>query len=712
MKPTLFRIILPLFFFGIFGNIYGQVKTKMFYDGVPDQFLPVRKIAVEKRIIAPNEFLNLLDTDPSLQESPSEYLGPFAFPVEVNINLLDESNILERGDEFTIYAITVIAEKALNISLQFSEFQLSNLAVLSIFTRHEITDNITSAENNDNKVWGTRVYQGGDMTIVLKIPTFEKEKSTLKVERINFGYRAFGTSFFGNPGASAPCNINVNCPQGNDWGNERNSVALIVANGNTVCTGTLVMNTCGTNIPYLLTANHCLPVGNVSNWVFQFQTWSAVCLGNIGWVEDIQFNGSQLRANHEPTDFALLQLNQTPPSNSGITYAGWDRTNIAAAAGAGLHHPRGDLMKVSLFNEPVMPVSYGGGPLDHWRVSFDQGIVQHGSSGSALFNQNHRIVGQLHGNQNNVCGIPGTINCWCNIQIPSIGEYGRFDLSWNGGGANSNRLRNWLDPCNTGATTTNTTGIACLAAPGGFSLLGPSPLCTSGTYSFNQAPAGSNIAWSVSPTWAATISGSGASVTVTRNSSYSGNATLTATVTANCGTFNVSRTINVGQPISISWQGAGPYGQLDVTVNGGSAPYKFYKNGSLIHTSSLSFVTIPFGCDGGLLKVEASTSCGVSSTSELIPPGCASFTIYPNPASEILMVSKNIYNTQESLEGDGNSMHAFVLHDFNGGIVMEGFLSDKESQIDVSKLKKGQYVLKINLGINNMYETHHIIVDR
>ena len=74
------------------------------------------------------------------------------------------------------------------------------------------------------------------------------------------------------------------------------------------------------------------------------------------------------------------------------------------------------------FQSPVS-VSWFGGASNHWRAIFDQGIVQHGSSGSTLYDENHRIIGQLHGNQNNICNI-GDNNCFCNIQIPSIGEYG------------------------------------------------------------------------------------------------------------------------------------------------------------------------------------------------------------------------------------------------------------------------------------------------
>lgn len=229
----------------------------------------------------------------------------------------------------------------MNISVQFSDFVLSENAILSIYTRNELTDSITKKENNINNIWATRVYQGSEIIITLILPVSEKNKNSLKIGKVFFGYKQFGSSFFGNPGASATCNVNVVCAAGNGWEDERNSVALIVVDGFEQCTGTLVMNTCGTNIPYLLTANHCLGAGNVQNWVFQFQTWSNICTPNGTFREDIQFNGSTLKANNCELDFALLEMSQTPAANSGITYAGWSRSSTPPTSGATLHHPQG-----------------------------------------------------------------------------------------------------------------------------------------------------------------------------------------------------------------------------------------------------------------------------------------------------------------------------------------------------------------------------------
>ena len=56
--------------------------------------------------------------------------------------------------------------------------------------------------------------------------------------------------------------------------------------------------------------------------------------------------------------------------------------------------------------------------------------------------------------------------------MPSIGEYGRFDLSWIGGGTNNTRLSNWLDPGNSNILTTNTTNVSNLPSEPGLPIAG------------------------------------------------------------------------------------------------------------------------------------------------------------------------------------------------------------------------------------------------
>ncbi|MDR0680528.1 MAG: hypothetical protein LBG15_01555, partial [Dysgonamonadaceae bacterium] len=135
------------------------------------------------------------------------------------------------------------------------------------------------------------------------------------------------------------------------------------------------------------------------------------------------------------------------------TFLGWDRTGNNPSSGTGIHHPAGMVMKISFDNNALTSnstiLNWTDGthsPANsHWTVGLDNGTVERGSSGSPLFDQNHRVVGQLHG---------GNPEC-----PPATFYYGKFNWSWTGNGSDNTRLRNWLDPNNTGITVLD--GLAC-----------------------------------------------------------------------------------------------------------------------------------------------------------------------------------------------------------------------------------------------------------
>ncbi len=452
MKKKYQKIVFILVASSLFTlSINAQVKTKIYQTEVPLEIVPTKnKIEKVRKIDTPPDFNNLKQKakDSKLIETENK----FAEAVLVNIDILKEGNENIEG-RMLMYSLAIKSDEALNLSVQFEKFHLSKNAVLSIYTKNEITDRITEKENSESNIWATRVYQGNILFIVLKLPSEEKKEVSLKINKVNLGYKPFGIDF-GNIGASAPCHINANCPAGVGWDNEKNTIALIVANGQEACTGSLLMNTCNTNIPYFLTANHCLDAGNIPNWVFQFQTLSTDCATNTGWREDVQFNGCTLRANNAASDFALLQLNTTPPANSGIFYSGWSRQTTGNTSTTVLHHPAGDLMKISVDNgAPTSLISLG---VDVWQIDQDLGRLQGGSSGAPYYNQNHQIIGQ-HWRRPEAGTRP-----ICDI---TVAQGGRFDRSWTGDGTNTTRLSNWLDLSNTGLVmTTNTTNVANLSA--------------------------------------------------------------------------------------------------------------------------------------------------------------------------------------------------------------------------------------------------------
>ena len=128
-------------------------------------------------------------------------------------------------------------------------------------------------------------------------------------------------------------------------------------------------------------------------------------------------------------------MSSIPPANYAVYYAGWNKQDTAADSGACIHHPSGDIKKISYSNQQFVSASWSGTPADsHWQVFWSDGVTEPGSSGSPIFDQYNLVVGQLHGGPS-ACGAS---QLW--------DFYGKFAMSWNYGGTAATRLRDWLDP--------------------------------------------------------------------------------------------------------------------------------------------------------------------------------------------------------------------------------------------------------------------------
>ena len=160
--------------------------------------------------------------------------------------------------------------------------------------------------------------------------------------------------------------------------------------------------------------------------------------------------GAVYHANYAPSDFVLFELSETPDPSFNVWYAGWDATGVAPPGAAGIHHPASDVKAVSTSNSAAQSVADYYGPLDptgnHWQIDWSSGVTEPGSSGSCIFGSNSsRCFGQLHGGPS-ACGVAAS-------DLHDF--YGKLAVSWNGGGTSATRLKDWLDPANTGALSMN-----------------------------------------------------------------------------------------------------------------------------------------------------------------------------------------------------------------------------------------------------------------
>ena len=612
------------------------MKSRLYREEVPASILASKaKPSSFINVSLPREFFEYTGSKGDSLRRVRENL--FAIAVPVNIDLLKQAEVTNDGKNL-LYAVALKAKGALNLSVRFDEFYLPKGAILSIYNKREITDSITEEQNNNEHIWATKVYQGDELFLTVSTP-LAGEKIELRISTLNAGFIPFGD--FGNVGSAANCHVNVNCPGGGGWEPEKNTVALVVASGTERCTGALIMNTCKTKTPYFLTVNHAL-TPTVADWVFQFQTWSTSCTTNVGWIETVQYNGCQLRANNAASDFALLQLNTTPADNSGIHYAGWTRATTGITSTTILHHPMGDLMKISKdIHAPVAVTSSG---VDCWQLNLDTGRVEGGSSGAPYFDQNHRIIGQ-HWKRPDAATLPV-----CDITV-TLG--GRFNQSWTGGGTNATRLSNWLDPTNSGITTTNTQNVSTLSTTVK-TINGSSSFCTSDTFSISNLPAGTIVTWTTAGNIAISGSNTANPVTVVKTGS-GGSATLTATFNACFTTVSKSLIAGIRAPGSLTVTYPGPASQVKVALNSavpGATSYKWYLNGSLHGTTTAPnrtfLIDVDYPCNyTHLVEVEAIHPCGTSSKGSVtFPTPCSGLLLSPNPASEELIITISSLDTR------------------------------------------------------------------
>ena len=83
--------------------------------------------------------------------------------------------------------------------------------------------------------------------------------------------------------------------------------------------------------------------------------------------------------NFDGSDFLLVEVEDEIPSSWDVYYAGWDASGSGASSGVGIHHPSGDVKKVSTFTQNTSSISLGSFG-SHWRVYWIDTITNGGAS--------------------------------------------------------------------------------------------------------------------------------------------------------------------------------------------------------------------------------------------------------------------------------------------------------------------------------------------
>lgn len=407
------------------------------------------------------------------QDRSKVYRFGYEFDVNYDINSSGKWDQLSNGD--WIWRIRFKSKYARTMNFVFEKFRLPEGASLYFYNtdKSDLLGAYTHTFNRDDEMLGTWLIEGEDIVVEYFVPESAKGKEKLQISKIVHGYRSV-TDFDIQQKAlndSGDCNQDVDCPVGSDFDDIKDdlkrAVGMMVVGSSGFCTGTLINNTNNDGAPYFLTANHCFEnnntgaIGDTSIWAFRFNWISpnpscATTTNSTNGTFDQTTSGSTILARNTESDVLLLNIDSSLPESWNLYWAGWDRSGSVPSFTVGIHHPSGDIMKVCRDNDApeYFERLFNGDPdTKLWRIigggsnqGWDLGVTEPGSSGSALFDPNGRIIGQLAG---------GFAQCLFTNDDGTEDWYGRFDISWDFGTTDATRLSNWLDPANTGQITLN-----------------------------------------------------------------------------------------------------------------------------------------------------------------------------------------------------------------------------------------------------------------
>ncbi|RLD74963.1 MAG: hypothetical protein DRJ10_16150, partial [Bacteroidetes bacterium] len=376
-------------------------------------------------------------------EETSGKVKPFRFGKTHNVSLSPENSgvwqNLANGEK--VWRLKIRSKNAFSIGLLFKDFYLNEGVRFFMYSADKSIVNgaFTSLNNKVSRVFSTLPLAGDELALELNIPK-GMDYGKFEISGIVHDFKnVFGLKT--GYGSSGSCNVNINCPDGDDWQKEKRSIVLCVFSGS-LCTGVLINNTKNDATPYLLTAEHCVSsISGANNAVFRFNYESENCIATSNPSYQ-SISSADLVATGGNLDFSLLELSIDPPIDYNVYYAGWNRSTSPATNTVCIHHPQGDIKKITLDYDPPTTGSYTGYVNNsHWWIhEWDVGTTEGGSSGSPIFDENHHIVGDLTG---------GDASCSYNFND----YYAKFDMSWDYYSEPSQQLKTWLDPDNTGVMT-------------------------------------------------------------------------------------------------------------------------------------------------------------------------------------------------------------------------------------------------------------------
>ncbi len=463
------------------------LRAQVSIGGLPPSFMEDRALP-EKQCVAVDFDVESLKSANAALGSASNQPPYIAKAIPVSYAMYHSGTWTTLNDGRTVWQLRIEAKDALALLLAYNDFYIPEGGELYIYSadKTHVLGAYTEQTNPRGGAFSTEMVAGDDI-ILEYVSALTKDEILQATEGADvpaitidaLGYvfdqvvvKRFPKEVSVNTevGESSACMININCSEGDDWQTEKKGVCqmtMYLTNGSSgtgwyVCSGTLINNTSQDLTPYILSAFHCYDgasTEDLTRWQFTFGYEAPGCVDENP-EETHTIVGCYLRVAvpiSNGSDGLLLELAEDVPASWDVYYNGWDRRNeVLEGGGVGIHHPAGDIKKISTFktyDSATWPGEDSGATAGHWLFAFTEtanghSVTEGGSSGSSLFASNKLIIGTLTGGNSSCTNLSGS------------NYYGKLWYHWDQYGSDATtQMKTWLDPLDLGVETLSGTAL-------------------------------------------------------------------------------------------------------------------------------------------------------------------------------------------------------------------------------------------------------------
>ena len=397
---------------------------------------------------------------------------PFGELVPVRLGLQNSGTWQRLSDGGRLWRLAVRSPDARSMRLTYEAFHMPPGATLHLYdgAGNLVLGAFTSKNNRGTTevpgMFATQFVDTNELVLAYYEPAKQEGMGRLVIDGVVHEKKPFFPLGEAIPGASPSeldCHNNVNCAVGRKWQMQKNSVVAFDVPEWGFCSATLVNNENNDGKLYFFTAAHCVSEAHETEhddptvdytavtrellekaiiyWAFEsedcegtilppdrpsaLKTTAGFRLLSFDSVDHADFN-TDADDKKVLTDYALLEaiespLNLDPPMHP--YFSGWDRKREQTGDFVVIHHPQGNIKKISFgdatntdgegqsrpFLMRVEGYFFEGGlwymsyPIEsdietlvtHYWLHYTSGASEGGSSGSPLFNSRGYQIGLL-----------------------------------------------------------------------------------------------------------------------------------------------------------------------------------------------------------------------------------------------------------------------------------------------------------------------------